>query len=75
MRKLGDTKDNYIENVCEQLNPVERVCAIHYCRRDIVLGDKFYECVHSDDILCSRRCVELHWSNRPKRIPGENENE
>lgn len=62
MKTPGDIKDNYIGNVYGQLEPVITYCAIRYCSKDINRTDDFFEHVHSDDILCSMRCVELHWA-------------
>jgi len=62
MKKYGDIKDNYIGNVYGELEPIISYCAIPYCAKDITSTDDFFEHVHSDDILCSMRCVELHWA-------------
>ena len=68
--KMNDMKDLYHGNIYFELDPVEADCAVSYCRKPIKPGDEYFEHQRSDDLLCSMRCVELHfadWSEPPPR--------
>ena len=59
MGKPEDIKHNYIGNIYGELEPLIGDCAIPYCRKDINLGDEYFQDIHSENIFCSYRCVTI----------------
>ena len=64
IEKPDDITSHYLGNIFGGLAPTIGDCEINFCRKDINLTDDYFQHVHSDAILCSWRCVKLHWDAR-----------